>query len=170
VEIKSDDDGHWVTIDGTHVLIGTGGTILKGPAELVGKPEGDARMDSSGKKKTLDALDAQAKPADPKNETDPANRTLKATAASRKAIASGKKKDHAEAERLHNIARLYNPAALHQHEDMASYHKAQIPKSPSSSSSGAQARSNAAAGARLKKSAPLDLILSSLDRIADLID
>src|ERR1039458_9922987 len=33
---KGSMDGHWVTIDGAHVLIGSDGTILKGPAHLMG--------------------------------------------------------------------------------------------------------------------------------------
>ena len=31
-----DDDGHWVTINGTHVLIGEGGQVEEGPAGLTG--------------------------------------------------------------------------------------------------------------------------------------
>lgn len=36
-ELALSDGGSWVTIDGTHVLIGKGGTIEKGPKALVGK-------------------------------------------------------------------------------------------------------------------------------------
>ena len=34
------EDGHWVTLAGEHVFIGSSGTIEKGPAHLVGKPAG----------------------------------------------------------------------------------------------------------------------------------
>lgn len=34
-------DGHWVTIDGTHVYLGKGGQIEKGPKALVGKTPSD---------------------------------------------------------------------------------------------------------------------------------
>jgi hypothetical protein len=33
----SEDAGHWVTIDGAHVLI-KDGKIVKGPAHMIGKP------------------------------------------------------------------------------------------------------------------------------------
>lgn len=37
IQLASDGGGHWVTIDGVHVLI-KDGEIVKGPAHLVGKP------------------------------------------------------------------------------------------------------------------------------------
>jgi hypothetical protein len=36
------EDGKWVTINGTHVMIGKGGKIVKGPAALAGKTRGEA--------------------------------------------------------------------------------------------------------------------------------
>lgn len=43
-----DGAGHWVTIEGAHVFIGTGGVIEKGPAHLVGKKPGDIGKEKRG--------------------------------------------------------------------------------------------------------------------------
>lgn len=41
----SDEEGRWVTIHGTHVMVGKGGKIEKGPAALVGKSENEAHSE-----------------------------------------------------------------------------------------------------------------------------
>lgn len=41
---KSSSGGNWVTINGVHVLIGGSGTIIKGPASLVGKTYKDGEI------------------------------------------------------------------------------------------------------------------------------
>lgn len=53
-EAKDDDDedGRWVTINGSPVFINDSGDITKGPKELVGKTEGEARGINSDKKST----------------------------------------------------------------------------------------------------------------------
>lgn len=61
--LESDGGGHWVTIDGEHVLIGKGGSITKGPPSMVGKKPSelghDGKPDGTDQKAAAAAHEAK---------------------------------------------------------------------------------------------------------------
>lgn len=71
----ADDGGRWVTINGTHVQIGKGGKITKGPAALKGKTQAEAHQHAGAEH--LKAHDEAKK----KGDADLAKKHLEASAA-----------------------------------------------------------------------------------------
>lgn len=56
-----DTDGHWVTINGAHVLIGKSGKIEKGPAHLIGMSEHQGNANEHAEKASQHRVNSQAK-------------------------------------------------------------------------------------------------------------